>query len=117
MDNKTNSRYDMILCRDLLTVLGLALIFSENIIIGGDRPYEGCSAPMVDLSNYEFKALTDKIVKPEESFINLYVDKCLKSESTISSTRIMRRSLDSKYEKAYLNKITTEKCQHSTLSK
>ena len=55
----------MILGIDLLTSLGLDLEFSENIIIGGDRPYEGCSAPMDDLINYEFKPLTDKIVKPE----------------------------------------------------
>ena len=44
---------------------------------------------MVDVSNYDFKRLTEKIVKPEESFINLYVDKCLESKGTISSTRII----------------------------
>ena len=76
----------MILGRDILNALGLDLRFSENIIIGGDRPYKGCSAPMVDLSNYKFKSLTKKIVKPEESFINLYVGDCFKSKSTISST-------------------------------
>ena len=41
----------MILGRDLLTALGLDLKFSENIFIGGNGPYEGCSVPMVDLSN------------------------------------------------------------------
>ena len=45
--NKTNSRYDMIIGRDPLTALGLDLKLSENIIIGGDRSYKGCSAPMV----------------------------------------------------------------------
>ena len=71
-------------------------------MIGCDKPYEYCSAPLVDLSNYEFKSLTDKIVKPEESFITSYINKCLKSETTISSMRIMRRILDTKYEKADL---------------
>ena len=60
----------MILGRDLLTALGLDLIFSEKIIIGGESPYEGCLTPMVELSNYDFKSLTENIVKPEESFMN-----------------------------------------------
>ena len=62
--NQTNIRYDMILGRNLLTALVLDIEYSENIIIGGDRPYEGCSAPMVGLNNYKFKSLMDKIVKP-----------------------------------------------------
>ena len=64
MDNKTNIRYDMILVRDQITTLGLDLKFSGNIIIGGEGPYEGCSAPMVDLSKYYFKFLTENIVQP-----------------------------------------------------
>ena len=48
----------MILGRCLLTAMGLYIKFSENIIIGGEGLYKGCSAPMVDLSNYEFKSLT-----------------------------------------------------------
>ena len=96
MDESTNGRYDMILGRDLITALGLDFKFSDNIIIGGDGPYQGCSAPMVDLSNYEVKSLTDKIVKPEESFANSYVNKCLESEITIRSTLRMCRILDIK---------------------
>ena len=53
----------MILVRDLINALGLDIKFSKNIIIGGDVPNQGCSAPMVDLINYEVKSLTDKIVK------------------------------------------------------
>ena len=30
---------------------------------------------MVEVSHYEFKYMTYKTVKPEESFINFYVDK------------------------------------------
>ena len=55
----------MILVRDLLTALGLDLKFSGNDIIGGDGPYEGCLEPMVNVSHFGFKSLTDKIVKPE----------------------------------------------------
>ena len=70
VDNKTKSMYAIILGRDLLTALGMDLKFFENIIIGGEGPYEGCLTPMVDLSNYEFKSLTEYIVKREELFIN-----------------------------------------------
>ena len=115
--NKTDIRYDMILRRDLLTTLVLDLTFSENIIIGGEGPYEGCSAPMVDLSNYDFKSLTEKIGKLKESFINFYVNKCLKYESAISSTCGMRRILDSKCEKADLNKVMKRQCLHLIPSK
>ena len=86
----------MILVRCLIHALGLDIIFSENIIFGSDVPNQGCSAPMVDLSNYEVKSLTYTIVKPEESFINLYVNECVESESTISSTSRMRIILDTK---------------------
>ena len=42
VDEYTNSIYDMILGRYLLTALGLDLKFSENTIIVGEGPYEGC---------------------------------------------------------------------------
>ena len=32
----------MIIGTDLLTALGMDLIFPENIITDGDGPYEGC---------------------------------------------------------------------------
>ena len=114
VDKQITIRYDMILGRDLLTALGLDLKFSENISIGGDGPYERCSETMVDLRYYKFEYLRDKIVKPEESFINWYVNECLKYESTISSMLIMCIILDAKYEKADLNKAMIEKCKHLT---
>ena len=64
VDNSTNGRYDIILGIYLLNALGLDLKFSENIVIGIEVTYEGCSALMVDVSNYNFKPLTEKIVKP-----------------------------------------------------
>ena len=109
--------YDMILLTDLLTTLVLDWFFSENIIIGGGGTHEGCSAHMVDVSNYEFKSLMNKIFKPEESFIYLYVYECLESEITITSTRRMRITLDAQYEKADLNKEMTWQYQHLTPSK
>ena len=54
----TNSRYNMILGRYLLTALGLDVKFFENIILGGDGQFKGYSSPMVDVSAYDFKPLT-----------------------------------------------------------
>ena len=96
----------MTLGRDPLTAL------SDNIILGGEGPYEACSASMVDTSNYDFNIIRYKTVKLEESFISSYVNECLESESEISATRRMRRILDVKYKKADLNKVISKKCQH-----
>ena len=96
VDKTTNGRYDMILGRDLLDALGLDINFSEKVTIGGEGPYEGCLATMVDASNYDFTCIIDKTVKPEESFINSYVDECLESDSVIISTRSICRILDTK---------------------
>ena len=95
----------MILGRDLLTAMGLDLKFSENIIIVGEGLYKWCLVPMVDLGNYDFKYLTNKIVRPSESFINLYIDECLGSDSAISSMQRMRRILDNIHKKADINKV------------
>ena len=65
VDKSIQGRYNMILCRYLLTTLGMYLKFSDNVIIGGEEPYEGCLPPIVDVSNYYFTYLMDKIVKPE----------------------------------------------------
>ena len=51
---------------------------------------------MVDLSNHDFKYLTDKTVKLEESFVNYYVDNFFEFDKAISSTHRMRRLLDVK---------------------
>ena len=49
VDESSESRYDMILGKYLLTVLGLYLDFSYNLITGGGRPFEGLTRPMIDL--------------------------------------------------------------------
>ena len=97
----------MILGRDPLTALVLILKFSENMIIGSEGPYEGCLESMVDLSNYKFKSLTEKIFKQEESFITSYFDEYLESKSTISSTHRMHIILEAKYKNSDLNKFMT----------
>ena len=112
IDDSTNGRYYIFLGRDLFTALGLDIKVYDNVISGGEGPYEGCYAPMVDISNYNFNIITDKTVKPEESFINLYANECLKSDSAISATCRMRIILDVKYKKSDLNKVMTKKCQH-----
>ena len=67
---------------------------------------------MVEVRDHHFKLLTDKKVKPEESFINAYVKEFLKYEGTISSTRRIRRILDDKCKKADLNQVMGKQCQH-----
>ena len=101
----------MILGRYLLTNLGMDLKFSVYIIIGGEVPYKGCSAPMVELSNYEFKYITYITVKLEESFIKWYVDEEFKYDNAIKSTCRMRRILYMNHKKVELYEVTTKKCQ------
>ena len=84
MDESTTSRYDIILGRDLLTALVLDNKFSDNIIIGIEVPYKGFLSPMVDVSNDDFKYITDKTVKPEESFVKLYVNERFEPNSRIN---------------------------------
>ena len=99
IDKSTNGRYDMIIVRDILSELVPDLKFSDNIISVREGTHEGCSTPMVDVSNYDFNIITDKAVKLEEYFINLYVNECLEYESVISATRRMYRIIDAKYKK------------------
>ena len=103
----TNDRYNIILGRDILIAPGLDLKFSQSIIIGGEGPYEGCLAPMVDIINYNITFVKDKTVKPEESFINTYVDEKFESDSATSSMRRMRIIIYAKCEKSNLNKVMT----------
>ena len=99
MDECSKGRCDMILVRYLLTALGLYLKFSDRVIVGYKGPYEGFLAPMFDVISCGYAALTDKIVQPEESFLNLCVNECFESENRISQTRKMRIILDTKYKK------------------
>ena len=66
---------------------------------------------MDDVINYDFKSITDKTVKPEEYFVDLYVNKFFESDNAIGLTRRMRRILDESHRKSDLNEIMTKKCQ------
>ena len=57
VDESNKVRYDMILGREILTVLGLNLKFSDHVIEEDDIPFKGYTASMVDLGTYEFKDL------------------------------------------------------------
>ena len=54
VDESSKDRFNIILCRDLLTRLGLDIKFSDHVIIYSVRQSEGFSAPMVDVNNYDF---------------------------------------------------------------
>ena len=53
------------------------------------------------------------MVKPEESFIDSYVKKCLEYESRISSTQMIRRIIYTKHENVDLNMVMYKKNQHT----
>ena len=69
---------------DLLIMLGLDIKLSKHVIIVCGMPCEGFLVYIVDINEQEFKSLTDKITKLEESFINYCVEEWFESESTVS---------------------------------
>ena len=66
---------------------------------------------MADVSNYNFKSIKYKTVKPEESFVNSYVDEYFESDTAISSTCRIHIILYIKYKKADLNGVMAKQCQ------
>ena len=61
----------MILCRDLLIVLGH--FFFERAIKGSDGPFEGSTAPMIDLGMYTFRIFyISKITLEEYLCMHMY---------------------------------------------
>ena len=51
VDDSKEIRYNMIIGRDVLTALVLDFKFSKHVIIGGDGPYEGFLAYMVEVND------------------------------------------------------------------
>ena len=80
----------------LFITLGLYLKLYYHVIVDNEGLYEGCLEPMVEVINYDYLPLTDKIVEPEEYFFNVYVDKFFKSENMTNPTQIMCIILDDK---------------------
>ena len=72
VDDSSKGRYNIILGRDLLTLLGLNLKFSEHAIEADYGPLKGSSSPMVDLGMYELRNLNTGEITPEELFIKAY---------------------------------------------
>ena len=62
MDDSTKGRYNIIMSRDLLT----ALVLDYCVVVGGEVTSERLLKLMVDVSNYNYTPLTDKIIKLEE---------------------------------------------------
>ena len=47
----------MLLDRDLLMALGLDLNLPKHITTWSERLYEGCMAPMINMSRYNYKPI------------------------------------------------------------
>ena len=97
MDVSAKDRYDMILVRYILLALGLNFLLSDHAIESYDGNLKGSIEPMVDMGTYEFKDLNTGNIKPEELFMNAYIEEVCKSEHVRTSTKQLRGILDAKY--------------------
>ena len=61
VDEPNEGKYGIISDRYWLTSLVLDIKLYEHVIIGGAGTYEGCLEYMVDISNYYFKYIPDRI--------------------------------------------------------
>ena len=65
VDDSTKGRYDIILGRYLLTLLGLNIKSSEQVIEVDYGPLKGLTAAVVDLGGYQFIYLNMGKITPE----------------------------------------------------
>ena len=65
VDDSTKGRYDIILGRYLLTLLGLNIKSSEQFIEADYGPLKGLTSDMVDLGGYQFIYLNTGKITPE----------------------------------------------------
>ena len=91
-ESQKNSRYVMIIGRDVLLERKLDLCFSDFTVKGNGGGCEGCTVPMKDPSELR----DDAIFRNEELW---------KIEHLLDSTRHTRRILDTQYQKPDLRKI------------
>ena len=54
VDDSTKGRYDLILGRNILTLLGFSLKLYKQVIKSDNGPLKGTLLPIVDLGMYEF---------------------------------------------------------------
>ena len=110
--DSAKGRYDMILGRYLLISLGLNLELSKHVTKVDYGTFKGSTAPMVDLGAYIFRYLNIGKTKPEESFIDAYSRLVYYSEHVSTATKLLRLTLDEKYEKTDLHKVMETQCQN-----
>ena len=67
---------------------------------------------MIDLGTYEFKDLNIGNITTKESFTNAYAEEIYELEQVFNSTKESNVILDDKYNKADLNKVMKNQCQH-----
>ena len=93
-ESQRNSRYDMIIGRELLLELKLDLCFFNYTIKGNGGVYEGCTAPM----KYPSNMCHDAIYRNEEWW---------ESKHLLDSTWSMCSILDAKYQKSSLSQMVS----------
>ena len=67
VDDPAEGWYNMIIGIYLHTGLGIYLIWSNDTIFYGDGLFQGYTAPMVDLHNYEFEKPNKKCMDNQRS--------------------------------------------------
>ena len=60
VDEPTKSIYNMIFSRDLIFDLGAHIGIYVCTIVGGEGPYNECTAPMMNLNSYGFNMCNRK---------------------------------------------------------
>ena len=72
MDDSDEGKYVMIIYIYLITSLVIDIKFSEHVTSGGVGPYKGCTEPMVDVNNYHFRSIPDKLLN-QKSLLSVFV--------------------------------------------
>ena len=84
-------RYDMILGRDIITVLRINPKLSEHVL-------KGSSSPMFDLGTYNLKYLSTGEITPKESSVDAHSEEISESEQVHNYTKQLHKILDAKYK-------------------
>ena len=74
VNESAESKYGMLLGRDILIALGINLKFCYCIIEVGDRPVESWTSIMVDFGIHEFKILNTDNITSKYPLLNAYVE-------------------------------------------
>ena len=77
---------------------------SDHVIKSYDGPFKGSTEPMVDLGLCDVIILNTGKIVPKELFLNAYAEEIHESEQVHTYTKVISVVLDTKYEKADINK-------------